>query len=143
MHETDQTTDLVKKRKMKKIRERSRGAVENKAVEEDLFNSKEGQIDSSESGSGSTGGSATKKGMAGAAKSLGGGGSNDDAVGDGLMASGNPYAMAAGAALKVASAKRSRDYKEDLAVYSAQEERKKRLINALTTAAQSASNWGL
>ena len=67
----------------------------------------------------------------GAAKTMAEGGSAEDALTQGLVASGNPYAMGAGLGLSVLSAKRKKEDAHREAKAKAENERRQRQVNAL------------
>ena len=79
----------------------------------------------------SGGGFGWKGAGVGAARTIASGGSVEDAAAQGLVASGNPYAMGAGLALSVLSAQRRKKDAHRQAKAKAENERRQRQVNAL------------
>lgn len=108
-------------------------------VEDDAPESSEGTDIPSSS---ATSGSSAKAGKA-MASSAGQGETTADVLSSGMMASGNPYAMAAGAALKVMSARRKRQDAQAMMEYKADQQRKQRVVDQLALMSQQSTNLGL
>lgn len=113
--------------------------------EDSLYDSTEivddsGDLAASQAASGLT--PSQRAGLA-AAKSVAGGGSTEDVIAGGLMASGNPYAIAAGAGIQVLSASKKREQANKELQYKAKLERisrQQRALESMTGVAQSLRN---
>lgn len=140
---------LEEQRRKKKLAEKSitidGGAEYNPAVKADL----QAKLDQGQEGGGgadkvapSASGSAGSAGKA-MASSAAGGGSLMDTASAGMMASGNPYAMAGAMAIQVMSARRKRMDAQAQMEYKAEQNRKQRIVDQLALMSQQASNLGL
>ena len=85
----------------------------------------------------------TKAAGKGAAETMAGGGSAMDTVSSGLMMSGNPYAMAAGAALKVVGGVQKKKEAQAKMQADAENQRRARLQDALSRLGSGVGSLGM
>lgn len=113
------------------------------AQEQDLYESTEIVDDNSGDSMGMAGLTPSQRAGLAATKSAASGGGTADVISGSLMASGNPYAIAAAAGIQVLSASKKRDQRNKELQYKAKLERisrQQRALESMTGVAQSLRN---